>query len=208
MLHMRRRDLLTALTLAPLGASLVSPAGAVPATPQDQPDLDRLVDYLNAMRSLRARFEQVAPDGALSRGTVWLERPGRIRFQYDPPTPILLIAGHGEVWFHDFQLNQTSTISLSRTPLSILLADKITFSGPVTVTDIQRLPSEIQVSLVRTANPGEGLLAMVFTDNPLQLYQWTVVDAQHKITRVTLSNIQLGGHFDDNLFTFSEQPPR
>jgi outer membrane lipoprotein-sorting protein len=201
---MRRRDILTATALAPLALFLPRPAGAVPPGPQDQRDLDRLAEYLNGIHSLRARFEQVAPDGGVSHGTVWLERPGRIRFQYDPPTPLLLIAGHGQVYFHDFQLNQTSTVALSRTPLSILLADRVTFSGPVTVTDIQRLPSEIQVSVVRTANPGEGLLAMVFTDNPLQLYQWTVVDAQHKITRVTLSNIQLGGHFDDNLFTFTE----
>lgn len=208
MRRMRRRDVLAALALTPLGVSLAMPAGAVPPAPQDQADLDRLVEYLNSIHTLRARFEQVAPDGTTSRGTVWLERPGRIRFQYDPPTPLLLIAGHGEVYFRDFQLNQTSRIALSRTPLSILLADRITFSGPVTVTDIQRLPNEIQVSLVRTANPGEGLLAMVFTDNPLQLYQWTVVDAQHKITRVTLSNIQLGGHFDDNLFTFGDQPAR
>jgi outer membrane lipoprotein-sorting protein len=202
---MRRRDLLAslALALAPLGLLPPGLAAAAPPTASDQPDLDKLVAYLNTLRSLRARFEQVAPDGAVSRGTVWMERPGRIRFQYDPPTPLLLIAGHGEVYFHDFQLNQTSTVPLGRTPLSILLADRITFSGPVTVTDVQRQPNEIQVSLVRTANPGEGLLALVFTDNPLSLWQWTVVDAQHKITRVTLSNIQIGGHFEDNLFTWS-----
>lgn len=198
---MRRRDLLAAFALAGIG--FTRPSAAAPPTAADQPDLDKVVEYLNALHSLRARFEQVAPDGAISRGTVWMERPGRIRFQYDPPTPLLLIAGHGEVYFHDFQLNQTSTVPLGRTPLSILLADRITFSGPVTVTDVQRQPNVIQVSVVRTANPGEGLLALVFTQNPLTLYQWTVVDAQHKITRVTLSNMQIGGHFEDNLFTWS-----
>ena len=200
---MRRRDLLASFALAGLGLVHSGPAGAAPPTAADQPDLDRLLQYLNSLHSLRARFEQVAPDGAISRGTVWMERPGRIRFQYDPPTPLLLIAGHGEVYFHDFQLNQTSTVPLGRTPLSILLADRITFSGPVTVTDVQRQPNEIQVSLVRTANPGEGLLALVFSDNPLALWQWTVVDAQHKITRVSLSNIQIGGHFEDNLFSWA-----
>ena len=200
---MRRRDLLASLALAPLGLLRAGPAAAAPPTAADQPDLARLLDYLNNLHSLRARFEQVAADGAVSRGTVWMERPGRIRFQYDPPTPLLLIAGHGEVYFHDFQLNQTSTVPLGRTPLSILLAERITFSGPVTVTDVQRQPNEIQVSLVRSANPGEGLLALVFTDNPLSLWQWTVVDAQHKITRVTLSNVQVGGHFEDNLFSWA-----
>lgn len=204
---MRRRDLLAALALGALAPGLrLTQAGAAPPTAADQADLQRILAYLNSIPSLRARFEQVAPDGNVSRGTVWLERPGRIRFQYDPPSPLLLIASHGEVYFHDSQLNQTSTIALSRTPLSILLADRIIFSGPVTVTDFVKLPNELQVSVVRTANPGEGLLALVFTEPPLALYQWTVVDAQHKITRVTLFNIQIGGHFDENLFAFGPPP--
>jgi len=200
---MHRRSLLAALALGPL-AALPLPARAVPPTPADQPDLDKLANYLNGIHSLRARFEQLAPDGTISHGTVWWERPGRMRLQYDPPTPLLLIAGHGEVVFHDFQLKQTSKIGLGRTPLSIILADKVTFSGPVTVTDIQRLPNEIQVSVVRTASPGEGLLALVFSENPLNMWQWTVVDAQHKITRVTLFDMQMGGQFDQNLFSFNE----
>jgi len=201
---MHRRSLLAALALAPLAAAPPLPAGAVPPTPHDQSDLNHLVAFLNGIHTLRARFEQRAPDGTISHGTVWMERPGRIRFEYDPPSPLLLIAGHGQVYFHDSELNQTSKIALSRTPLSILLADRVTFSGPVTVTDIQRLPNEIQVSLVRTANPGEGLLAMVFSLTPLNLWQWAVVDAQHKITRVTLLNMQVGGRFDPNLFTFTD----
>lgn len=201
---MHRRHLLATLALGAVAPAfgLSDPAVAAPPTAADLPDLQRILAYLNGIRSLRARFEQVAPNGAVSHGTVWLERPGRIRFQYDPPSPLLLIAGHGEVYFRDFQLNQVSTIPLSRTPLSILLADRITFSGPVTVTDFIKLPNELQVSLVRSANPGQGLLALVFTEPPLALYQWTVVDAQHKITRVTLSDIQIGGHFDEKLFAF------
>ncbi len=201
---MHRRDLIATFALGALapGLGLATRAAAAPPTTADQPDLDRLLAYLNSIHSLLARFEQVAPNGAVSHGTVWLERPGRIRFQYDPPSPLLLIAGHGQVYFRDFQLNQVSTIPLSRTPLSILLADRITFSGPVTVTDFVKLPGELQVSLVRTVNPGAGLLALVFTEPPLKLYQWTVVDAQHKITRVTLSDIKTGGRFDDKLFAF------
>jgi outer membrane lipoprotein-sorting protein len=201
---MHRRQLLAGFALGALapGLSLIAPAEAAPPTAADQPDLGRILAYLNSIHSLEARFEQVAPNGAVSHGTVWMERPGRIRFQYDPPSPILLIAGHGEVYFHDYQLNQTSKIPLSRTPLSILLAEQITFTGPVTVTDFVKLPNELQVSLVRAANPGQGLLALVFTEPPITLYQWTVVDAQHKITRVTLSDLKLGGTFDPKLFAF------
>ena len=94
------------------------------------------------------------------------------------------------------RLNQTTNIPISRTPLGILLADNVHLTGDVTVTGMQRLPGQIQVSLVRTASPGDGTLTLIFADNPLALRQWTVVDAQRQETRVTLYNVELGGKFD------------
>ena len=190
----------TLLALAPALLIPAMPAGAAPATEADTPDLDRLAAYLNAVRTLRARFEQTAADGTVSTGTVWLERPGRMRFEYDPPSPLLLVANHGEIVFRDAELKQVSRIPLERTPLSILLGETITFSGRVTVTDIQRQPNQIQLSVVQTYNQGEGLLAIVFTLTPLGLQQWTVVDAQHRITRVSLANVETGGSFQESLF--------
>src|SRR5450759_5655024 len=115
---MNRRTLLSVLPLLLAPAVLLRPALAaeprfVP-TERDRADLSRIETYLNALRALKARFLQVAPDGAVSGGVVWLERPGRMRFQYDPPSPILLVAGHGVVLFHDRQLNQTSNVLISQ----------------------------------------------------------------------------------------------
>ena len=200
---MNRRALLR-LSLVPLLAASI-PALAQPRfepTQQDQADLRRIEAYLDNLRSLKAHFLQVAPNGAVSQGTAWLERPGRMRFQYDPPSPFLLVAGHGLVVFHDNSLNQTSNIPIGQTPLGILLADHVQLGGDVTVTGMQRLPGQLQVSLVRTASPGEGTLTLTFSDNPLALRQWTVVDAQRQLTRVTLYNVQTGGHFDPKLFEF------
>jgi outer membrane lipoprotein-sorting protein len=143
---------------------------------------------------------QVAGDGGVSQGTAWLQRPGRMRFQYDPPAPFLLIAAHGVLTFNDSALQQTSNIPLSRTPLGILLAETVELSGGVTVTGIQRLPGQIQLSLVRTASPGDGSLTLIFADPPLVLRQWSVVDAQRRETHVTLYNAQTGGSFDPQLF--------
>ena len=72
--------------------------------------------------------------------------------------------------------------------------------GDVTVTAMQRLPGQIQVSLIRTASPGDGTLTLIFADNPLTLRQWTVLDAQRQETRVTLYNVETGGKFDQKLF--------
>lgn len=177
-------------------------AQAAALTAQDRADLARIEAYLDTLRSLKARFLQVAPDGSTAGGTAWLERPGRMRFQYDPPSPLLLVAGAGLVVFHDAELEQTSNIPLGSTPLGILLADHVRLSGNVTVQAIQRQPGQIQVTIYRTATPGDGTLTLVFADNPLSLRQWEVVDAQRKETRVSLFNVELGGHFDANLFYF------
>ena len=139
--RMNRRTLLR-LSLAPLllDAARAFAQPAFHPTPQDQADLQRIETYLDGLRSMKAHFLQVAPNGAITQGEAWLERPGRMRFQYDPPSPLLLVAGHGLVVFNDKSLNQTSNIPIGRTPLGILLADHVHLSGDVTVTDMQHLP--------------------------------------------------------------------
>jgi outer membrane lipoprotein-sorting protein len=202
-----------ALLALPLLLAARSPARAQPApgwqpTAQDRTDLSRIEAYLNNLHTLKAHFLQVAPDGGVSEGTAWLDRPGRMRFQYDPPAPFLLVAAYGLLVFRDTKLDQTSNVPLSQTPLGILLADKVTLSGDVTVTGLARQPGQLQVSLVRTASPSDGTLTLVFADPPLALRQWTVLDAQHKETRVTLYNLELGGSFDPELFNVAKPQQR
>jgi outer membrane lipoprotein-sorting protein len=213
MRRMNRRDLLrlSAIPLALAPGLLLASRGALAQprfqpTPQDQADVARVESYLDALRSMKARFLQVAPDGAITRGVVWLERPGRMRFQYDPPSPFLLVANYGILVFRDNQLNQTSNIPLGRTPLGILLADHASFSGDVTVTKFVRLPGQLQVSLVRNANPGEGTLTLIFADEPLALRQWIVVDQQGKQTRVAFTNLEVGANVDAKLFEYRDVP--
>ena len=205
----RRTLLQSAAALMSLGIATSgrATAPAPPPTPQDQADSARIEAYLNSLTALKARFIQVAGDGGLSQGTAWLQRPGRMRFQYDPPAPFLLIASHGVLTFNDSALQQTTNIPLGRTPLGMLLAERVVLAGPVTVTAIQRLPGQLQVTLVRTESPGDGALTLIFADNPLALRQWTVVDAQRRETHVTLSNIQLGGSFNQQLFEQISLPP-
>ena len=196
---LRRTLLISAALLVPVTMAAQAAPGAV-LSAQDQADIGRIEAYLNGLKTLKAHFMQVAQDGGVSEGTAWVERPGRMRFQYDPPAPFLLIAAHGVLTFNDSALQQTTNIGLGRTPLGILLADHVQFSGSATVTAIQRLPGQIQLTLVRTNSPGDGSLTLVFADPPLTLRQWTVVDAQRRETHVTLYNVQLGGTFDPQLF--------
>ncbi len=201
-----RRSLL--LSLSALGVAIAAPArAAFTPTARDTADLARIEAYLNGLKTLKARFLQVAPDGGISNGVAWVSRPGRLRFEYDPPSPFLLVAGPTGLYFFDSSLRQTSNIPISRTPLGILLSEKATLSGDVTVTGIERLPGQIDVSLIRTASPGDGSLTLTFADAPLTLRQWRVIDAQRKETRVSLFNMELGGRFDPKLFEFRGDDP-
>jgi outer membrane lipoprotein-sorting protein len=203
---MRRRHLLLSASLVPLASTSVLAQPRFQPTAQDRADIARIEACLNDLHTLKAHFLQVAPDGRLSEGTAWLQRPGRMRFEYNPPAPFLLIANHGLLVFIDRSLAQTSNIPLGRTPLGMLLADRVTLSGDVTVTGVQRQPGQIQVTLTRTNSPGEGSLTLIFADPPLTLRQWVVVDAQRQETKVTLYNVQQGGTFDQSLFDVLASP--
>jgi outer membrane lipoprotein-sorting protein len=200
---MNRRTLLRLALLPPLLAPFAARAqGAPQSTPQDAADLARIEAYLNGIHTLQAHFLQIAPDGAMSEGTAWLDRPGRMRFQYDPPAPFLLVAAHGNLVFEDRSIQQVSNIPLTLTPLGILLADHVSLNGDVRVMAFQRLPGQLQVTLARGRSPQDGSLTLLFTDSPLALRQWTVLDAQRRQTRVTLYNVEQGVSIDPKLFEF------
>lgn len=211
MAAMNRRTLLRAAPLL-LAVPALLPARLLAAAPtparlseRDRADLARAEAYLNTIHTLKAHFLQVSPDGSTAEGTAWMDRPGKMRFQYDAPSPLLLVAGHGLFFFHDSKLGQTTNLPLSATPLGLLLTNNLKLSGDVTVTEVSRQPGMLQIGMVRTASPDDGSLTLVFVDNPLALRQWSVVDAQGRETRVTLFNVQLGGSFDPQLFDFTPE---
>jgi outer membrane lipoprotein-sorting protein len=170
----------------------------------DQATLDRVGAYLNGLRTLTGRFVQIGPDGKTSTGTLWLSRPGRMRFQYDRPSPLLLVAGHGVVVFHDSQLGQTTNIPVGQTPLGLLLADRIALRGDVTVTSFVRDQGQLLITLVRTKTPGDGSLTLMMNEAPLALVGWSVVDAEGRETRLRIADVKQGGAFDEQLFEFKD----
>ncbi len=172
-------------------------------TDQDRADLARIETYLDGVRTLTARFVQLDARGGTAEGTLWLQRPGRMRFEYDPPAQILLVADGTFVIFHDKSVRQTSHIPIGATPLSVLLSERIRLTGgDVVPVRVERTAGVIQVTLVRAGRGGEGSITLTFNDPPLALRQWTVVDAQAQSVRVSLFNPQTGGRFDPALFRF------
>src|SRR5436309_10980998 len=112
---LQRCRLFAVALLLPTLALAAAPAPA-PLTPQDTLELQRIAAYLNGIRTMTARFQQVANNGGLSTGHLWVARPGRMRFEYDPPALLTLIADSVSVYYWDKQLNQTSKYELRQTP--------------------------------------------------------------------------------------------
>ncbi len=209
---MRRRELiaLTLLAVAPVllpGCAAVPPPGSLDAA--DVAILSRIQGYLDAIHTLRARFVQISADGS-GAGTAWIERPGRLRLQYDPPSRAVLVAARGRV-VYAAGTGATSSLPLSRTPLSILLAPQIVLSGPVTVVSVRRsdpgpatgaVPASgaVEVTLRSTERPGQGQLSLIFSDNPLALHGLVLVDGRGDTTRLSLSDVRIGAEAVDGLF--------
>jgi len=198
---MFRRSLLRGAALAalpPLAMPSVARAQTV-----DRALVGQIETYLSGLRTLRARFVQIAQNGAQAQGIAWIFRPGRMRFDYDPPEPILLVASGGQVLMYDRELRQPTIVPASSTPLGLLLRDEIRLSGDITVTGTERAGGFLRIGLHRTGAPAEGRLGLAFEENPMLLRQWTVVDAQARETRVTLYDIDTTTRPATSMFDFN-----
>jgi outer membrane lipoprotein-sorting protein len=200
---LQRCPALAAVFLVIFG-SLVARAApaAVPLTAQDTLELQRVAAYLNGIRTMTADFQQVANNGAVSAGHLSVARPGRMRFEYAAPNPITLLADATSVYYRDKQLGQTSKYDLRQTPAWFFLRDPISFGSDVIVTQFQHAGGVIRVTVVEAAQTDAGSLTLVFSEKPLALRQWIVVDQQRKTTSVTLSNLQFGMALDPGLFQY------
>ena len=202
-----RRSLLSLAALAPATglAQPRAPSGTPsPAPAPDPAAIQRVEAYFNAMTTFRARFLQLAQNGGSAEGTAMIWRPGRMRFEYDPPEPTLLIAGDGQFFHWDRELRQPTTVPVNSTPLGVLLRNPLSLRGDVTVAGTERSGGLLRMAVFRTAAPNEGRITLILEENPMQLRQWEVLDAQGRTTRVTLTQIETGVRFDPFLFAFND----
>jgi outer membrane lipoprotein-sorting protein len=204
-MSLTRRDLLAAIS--GLGALALAPGLARALTPAETADLQRVQDYLNNIRTLQSRFEQVSNDGGVATGTIYLSRPGKMRVEYDPPVPILLVATDNRIWYYDKKLQQVSFFDLRDTPAWFLLQPNVRFGGDISVSNLQRDPGVLRVTVNEAKNPGLGQATLVLSDRPLELRKWQIVDAQRKQVTVTLDNPHYGVPLNPQLFYWTDPRP-
>ena len=195
---------LAALFTAGSVLGLPAPAAAQ-MSGADARDLTRISNYLNGVTTLEGTFVQIGHDGELSEGLFYMRRPGRIRFEYKPPNPALVIADGTWVGVYDTRLNTLDRIPLGSTPLDLLLSKRVNFRDNNAIRSIERAPGLMRVTAIDPDAPDQGSITMVFAETPLELRQWIVVDAQGLTTTVALSEMRSNIKLDPNLF-FIEDP--
>ena len=201
--------LVFALAAAAFNVTAAPKAEAARLSPEDRADVARIENYLNGIRTLRSRFFQVAPSGAHAEGDLFLARPGKLRIAYDPPVPILIVAHDRTVGYYDREIKQAQYFGADQTPAGVLLRDQIRLAGgDLAVTRFERSPGALRLTLAQAADPGQGSLALVFSDRPLSLRKWTVTDAQGQTTEVALMAPEFGVALEPKLFLFDDMVER
>ncbi len=183
-----------------LGAALISAMAAVPAIAQKLP-LSDISRYLNSLQTATGEFTQINDDGTISTGQIFIKRPGRVRFEYNPPERTLVVSDGVHVGFVDAKSNEkTEAYPLRRTPLSIILARNVDLGRARMVTGHSSDGTSTTVVAQDPEHPEYGSIELVFTGKPVELRQWVINDNAGSRTTVVLGELKKGGQFRRDMF--------
>ena len=189
-----------------LTAAHPSVAGSVYA--DNRADINRIEDYLNAVKTLRAKFVQVSTSGNAAEGKIYLSRPNRMRFVYNDPTPIELVADGASLVYHDVRLGQVSYLSIESSPLAPILRDRVQLDdNSIKLTKFRKFHDELSLTFIKPDDPASGEVTIQFSENPFTLRRWVIRDAQDVVTTVSLLDVETGVDIDPKLFKFNDPRP-
>lgn len=184
-------------------AALVAFVLATGAEAQQQAGLQQVEAYINSIRTLQARFVQTNPNGSNVQGTLYVSRPGKMRFQYDPPSQLKIVADGRQVTMWDPANKDFGQWPIGWTAASFLVMEPFRLSGDITVVANQRTSDGLlALTLVQTRKPQEGKVVVRLSENPMQLRGWTIIDNRGNKVDVTLTNLQTGLQLAASLFKY------
>ncbi len=194
----------TAFALSILGLSFGLGA-AVPGyrhemSDRDRADLDRVSAYLNAIHTMKAAFVQIGPEGQVDEGMFYIEKPGRMRFEYTPPNPTLVVSDGSTVAVENRKLETVDRYPIWSTPLNLILSNDVNLKKNQEIADVERQPGELIVNARSHSSNVNGNITLVFAEPNLELRQWTVVDPQGLATTVSIRDVRQGVPLDSALF--------
>ena len=203
---------LIGLTSPALAADLLPFAGpplaAAPASPplsaDDRALVAKAVDYLQRLKAAQGDFTQIDPKGRVTSGVFSMLRPGRARFQYAPPAALLVVADGSNVSVYDRKLKTFDQYPLDQTPLKLLLGKTVRLDQGVVVTRVDRSRDGFAITARDARRPALGGITLRFSQAPMALKGWTVMDAQNQKTAVVLKNLTPKAGLPADLFVLRD----
>ena len=168
--------------------------------------LNEISSYFNAMTTAEAQFSQITDTGETSTGRLFIRRPGRIRFEYDPPEATLVVVGGGQVAVFDPKSrDEPLRFPLRHSPLNLVLEREVDLAQRDMVVAHFEVESQTAVTLQDPENPDYGFIQLIFNDNPVQLDQWVVQDNSGGQTHIILDSLTEGGKLSNMLFNIQHE---
>ena len=168
--------------------------------------LNEISSYFNSMTTTEAQFSQITDTGETSTGRLFIRRPGRIRFEYDPPEATLVVVGGGQVAVFDPKSrDEPLRFPLRHSPLNLVLEREVDLAQRDMVVAHFEVESQTAVTLQDPENPDYGFIQLIFNDNPVQLHQWVVQDNSGGQTHIILDSLTEGGKLSNMLFNIQHE---
>ena len=173
-------------------------------TSRDLADLKRVSDYLNSISSMQAGFVQVGPNGELDQGVVYARKPGRMRFEYAPPSPYLIVSDGQTIAVANSQLRTVDRYPLLENPLSVILKEGIDLAKDANVVAIDHQSGTLRVTARQDSGPLKGQVTLIFADPAIELRQWIITDAQGLQTMIALKDMKTQVQLDPSKFLLQD----
>ena len=189
------------ILLAAFSAAVLSLLAMLPAQAQQGSiGVPQIEQYFNSLRSLKARFVQSNPNGSVVQGTLYVRRPGRMRFEYDAPSQLKIVADGYQVTMWDNATRDFGQWPIGWTAASFLVKDPLVLSGDLQVEKLERVNGLLEATMIQARKPKEGKVIVRLAENPLLLRGWTIIDNRGNRVTVSLSDMQTGLQLADSLF--------
>lgn len=179
---------------------------AVSAQAQSAENIQKVETYLNNIKSLEATFVQMASNGGTAEGRLFIQKPNRIRMEYADPTNVLIVGDGQYIIYNDLELEQVTHIDYDDIPASLILANDIKIDGEkIKVTDFYQDSGTTTITLDYASKGEMGPITLVFSNNPMELKQWKIVDPQSVEVTVSIYDVKKDVELADNLFKFKDK---
>jgi outer membrane lipoprotein-sorting protein len=189
------------LGLLALAAAPALAAKPIQVTPAQASSIDAISAYINSFKTMQGEFTQISPKGSMSRGVFYISKPGKMRFEYAPPNPFLIVADGKWLTIKNRAKEKGDQFPLSQTPLRLVLSSKVDLLRDTNIIGFEEQDGLTSVTLEDKENSlGNGQLTLVFDQTRKALQQWVVIDGKGRRTTVSLENIEAGVKTDPKLF--------